>query len=144
MDRQEHLWWHTVLAAVLMLILFVPCVLIAGILAWLYHVIEVGWTGRYGDGIGWIVRGMQYALATVASTYIGHVLFKKSHVLVSVTIFTTIIITVMILAVAFSIISKHETHDLFYWLEAAASLAGVAFGAITMAQSAQTEMPRYS
>ena len=57
-------YWHTGLSVIATLILFVPFVFVCGIFVWVLDFLQQGYLGRTGEGIGVMMRGFQYFLAT--------------------------------------------------------------------------------
>lgn len=129
-EKSQSIWWHTVLHTLGSFILFVPATFVTGLIVMAMDVINEGYIGQTGDGIGFIMRGFQFAMASGASIALPHLLFKRSHVVVVVTIFSTVMGILIGIMFLFQF-TKFATNLGFYgWLEFIASGIGLFAGAI--------------
>lgn len=128
--KAEAAWWNTVLTTVAAFVLFVPCLVVAGALVWLHDLLVEGYIGRRGEGIGWFMRGVQYALAASAAIWLPHLLLRSSNPIISATIVATTLIALGLIALLVSL-PEYGWRD---WLEWVACTVGIGIGAAMAAK----------
>ena len=124
------LWWHTVLHIIGSFLLFVPALFVCGLLVKALDVINEGYIGQTGEGIGFIMRGVQYGLASYSSIAIPHLILKRSHVIVTVTIFATVLGLFFAVLLLFQFTAYALDLGFYGWLEFIATGIGVIAGAV--------------
>lgn len=128
--KEQTLWWHTVLHTVGSFLLFVPALFISGLVVQVVDVINEGYIGQTGEGIGFIMRGVQYALTSYFCIALPHLILKRSHVIVTVTIFATVFGLLVLVMFLFQFTAYATDLGFYGWLEFLASGVGVIAGAI--------------
>lgn len=142
MAEDHSLWWHTLLAAVGAILLFIPLVFVAGVFVWIQDMITQGYIGRTGEGIGFLMRGVQFGLASWGAIIVPSLLLKRTNLVVVASIAGTIFTIVMVVGVLIGLARGDQGKGLFEWLEVIATTLGVVIGAIAAAGSATAQRRR--
>lgn len=129
MEKQSNIWWHTVLLVFAALAMIVPCVLLAGVAVWIADFIQEGYIGKTGEGIGFIMRGIQFFAATYACLAIPYLVLKRSNIVVASTIVGTIFVLINLGLTYTGWYTGALGVDYFKWAEMIAIVIGTGIGA---------------
>jgi hypothetical protein len=128
--KADAVWWNTALAIPLAFVLFFPGLLVGFVFAWLQDLLAEGYIGERGEGIGWFMRGLQFAIASGIAVSVPHLILRSSNAVIVATAFAAVLIAFGLMA-SFSV----GEHTLREWLEVAACTVGIGLGAGVAASS---------
>jgi hypothetical protein len=129
--------WQTAAAIAASVVLFVPALFVSGIFAWLYDLLLEGFTGRSGEGIGFFVRGLQYAFGSSLSFLLPYFVLKRPYVVIHATVFLTLLSVLTITIVLIGTLKGVRTHGISEVLELVASCVGIFAGPMLAKSTAE-------
>ena len=135
-------WWQTGLHILLSFILIIPAVFLAGLLVMIMDFIHEGYIGKTGEGIGFVMRGIQYGIASFAAIGLPDQFLKRSNSTVAVTVFVTIATLFSFIVIAILYYNPAPNADLYSWAESLASLTGLVLEGIIYLQERRSYAAR--
>jgi hypothetical protein len=130
-DTQKNsVWWQTGLHLIAAVALFLPMIFVAGVLVYIYDVMVQGYIGRSGDGIGFLLRGIQYFIAAVGSLLLPAFLLKRTNGQVVGAVWSTIYILAFALLIIGPALLGVGSPGFWEWLEIVATTAGMGVAGI--------------
>lgn len=130
--QEDRIWWHTVLQVASATALFVPVLLLIGLLLVVLSFLQ-------GGGIGILLRAGQYGLASFLCLYLPSLLLKRSHAVIAATVWCTAVTSIYIFMLALSAaVDGGRGMGFWEWLETFAGIVGFVGGSIAYAQADKT------
>jgi hypothetical protein len=128
-----HSWWQTVVASVLAYLLFVPALLIVGIIPLIYRMWIAKWLNIEESSFSNWVSFLQYYFTTCVAILVPvHFLKRADAMIASVALGAPLVLLFLALAIM-SMLGRLGSNDGFGLWDMLASTAGVAFGAGSVA-----------
>ena len=128
----QAVWWHTALHLLAAFLMFVPLMLVIGA-----FLVATGFLSTGDASLGPITRSFQYGLAALGALYVPALLLKRSHRVVTATVFVTVNLTAFILLAVLASASPTglDLGGLGNVLQVIASIVGIAVGGVFYASS---------
>ena len=134
-------WPQTALHVLGAGILILPLIFLTGMLMVAIDVLDgLRNGGGLGDSIGFVLRGLQYAIAAGCSLLLPRMVLKRSHAVVAASIWGTIVSTLYVLIMIVGYLDATADLDFGQWLEVAAGLAGLIGGTILFCKEISPKM----
>lgn len=135
-------WPQTVLHVLGAGVLILPLIFLTGMLMVAINVLDgLSNGGGLGEGIGFVLRGLQHMLAAVGSLMLPRMVLKRSHAVVAASVWCAIVSTLYVMTMVLGYLTD-ATADLGFgqWLEVAAGLAGLIGGTIVFCREIAPDM----
>ena len=127
----QHIWWHTALHTLASFLLLIPLLFVVSIV---YHM-GFSYYGEDAANDGFIIHGIECAIASFLTIAVPRRFLRKSHILVTATIFATVCVVLFCPVILFQFKLGFEGVGVFDVIDLIACVVGLVAGAVSAVAS---------